>query len=169
VTTPTFLLPEKHRRFFAWPRGLVYRGDFTGLLEGSPVACIGDVVSQYCARTRINHLVLVIDGKTRRSVHVGTVGEEGFKVVRIVNPRGTLSLEAYETMCRVLREEGRWLVIVEGEEDMIALAALACMSVGGTVVYGVPGVGAAIIRVMREVAREAQSRLLVLEPSILGY
>jgi len=168
VTVPAFLLPERLRRFFAWPRGLVYSGDFTGLLEGSPVACIGDVVSRYCARTDVEHLVLVVDGKTRRSQQVEGVDGEGFRVVGITNPRGSLSFEAYEAMCRVLREQGRWLVTVEGEEDMVALAALACTPAGGTVVYGVPGVGATIIRVMREVSREAQSRLLVLHPSILS-
>jgi len=168
VTLPVFLLPERHRRFFAWPRGLVYRGDFTGLLEGSPIACIGDVVSRYCVKTSAEHLVLVVDGKTRRSTRVEGLGEEGFRAVRITNPSGSLSVEAYETMCRVLREKGRWLVTVMGEEDMVALAALACTRAGGTVVYGVPGVGATIIRVVREVAREAQSRILVLEPRILG-
>ena len=167
MTGGLFLLPASKRRDFAWPRGLVYSGDFTGLLDGfSPIFCVGDVVSSYCARAGLGHVILVVDGKTRRSITTGRLQVEGFKVLKIRNPRGSLSHEAYTTYCRIARDPGRWLVEVEGEEDMTALAAIACTPPGGAVVYGVPGVGASIIRVNTGVSREAQARLLALRPAL---
>jgi len=166
VTQPVFHLPKRLRRVFAWPRGLVVKGDFTGLLDEDPIVCVGDVVSQYCSRVQSLHIVLVVDGKTRRVESVDAPGYEGFERATAWNPPGTLSFHAYTLLCRLLREPGRWLVEVEGEEDMVALAGLACSPGKGTLVYGVPGVGAAVIRVTPGVVREAQSRILMLRPGL---
>ncbi|MCE4620304.1 MAG: DUF359 domain-containing protein [Desulfurococcales archaeon] len=162
---PALALPYRHRRDFSKPRGIIVRGDLSGYLEEAPepLTCVGDVVSGYCAETSKKHLVLVIDGKTRRS-HKVSVDMQGFQVIKVVNPPGYLTLEAIMTVCRVEANPGRWLILVRGEEDMIALAALSCMPWKGTLVYGVPSIGATIIRANPAILREAQSRFLLLRP-----
>ena len=141
------------------------RGDLSGYLEEAtePLTCVGDVVSRYCSEASKEHLVLVIDGKTRRS-HKVSIHIEGFQVMRITNPPGYLTLEAIKALCKAEASPGRWLILVRGEEDMLALAALSCMPWRGTLVYGVPSVGATIIRASTAILREAQSRFLLLRP-----
>ena len=165
---PALALPYQHRRDFSKPRGVVVKGDLTSYLEEAPepLTCVGDVVSGYCSKTSKEHLVLVIDGKTRRS-HKVSVNIQGFQVVKIVNPPGYLTLEALMALCRAEASPGRWLILVRGEEDMIALAALSCMPWRGTLVYGVPSVGATIIRANAAILREAQSRFLLLRPVLV--
>ncbi len=165
---PALALPYQHRRDFSKPRGVIVRGDLTGYLEEAPepLTCVGDVVSGYCGNTSKEHLVLVIDGKTRRS-HKVNINIQGFQLLEIVNPPGYLTLEAIKALCRAETSPGRWLILVRGEEDMIALAALSCMPWRGTLVYGVPSVGATIIRANAAILREAQSRFLLLRPVLV--
>lgn len=169
MLTPAFILPVEARRDFSKPRGIVHRGDITGLLEEArePLICVGDVVSQYCAKTSKKHIILVVDWKTRRHVGFQEKLPAGYLVRRVRNPPGTITLEALQAICRLVGEEGRWIIVVDGEEDMLALPSIACLHNGGTVVYGVPLKGAAIIHVGLEAGREAQSRFLELKPGLI--
>ena len=166
---PAFLLPNPVRRDFSRPRGLVYRGDITKWLEDSeePLFCIGDVVSRYCTKTTKRHVVLVVDGKTRRTKEVEEHAYPNYNKIYVVNPPATVTLNAYNTICSLVKRPGKWIIYVEGEEDMLALPAIACLQRKGTVVYGVPGLGATIIRVSLNVSREAQARFLELKPGLI--
>jgi len=160
-------LPEVLRQDYSLPWGVVVSGDVSGLLSGR-VACVGDYVSLYCLRAseRLEALVLVVDGVTRRLERAPGIPSEGFEVYRVVNKRGTLSLEAHRLVCSLLsRGSGRYLVIVDGEEDMVALSAIACGH-GWTVVYGMPGVGAVLVRVTPATASTANTRMLSLRPLV---
>jgi len=162
-----YILPEEARRDFARPRGLIYSGDVSPVLSRYPrLVCVGDVVSRYCYESRGGSelLVLVVDGKTRRTVGVEQ-GFEGLARVRVANPRGTLSGEAEELLCGLVGGGGRWLVEVEGEEDMVALAAAECAPPGTAVVYGVPGVGATVVVSSALTRADAASRKLALRPA----
>ncbi|MCE4628473.1 MAG: DUF359 domain-containing protein [Desulfurococcales archaeon] len=167
---PVLRLPTDIRFDFARPRAPIHSGDFTVLLpRGLPsLACVGDVVSSYCARRPgIAHsLVLVLDGKTRRTRKVLPVDLEADRKLKIVNPPGTISLGAARTLCDLLERRGTTVLLVDGEEDMLALPAIACSPLGGAVVYGIPGRGATIILVDRRVRGEAGLRLLSLKPGL---
>ena len=171
VSFLVYSLPEDLRFDFARPRGIIARGDFTRLVPPSPsVACIGDVVSSFCAGAdgKWDILVIAVDGVTRRRESVEPPRLEGFYIVRVRNPRGTISRAAARAVCNALSGRlGRKVALaVDGEEDMLALAAIACSPLGGHVIYGVPGRGAAIIRVTRLSRLDAQTRLLLLRPRI---
>lgn len=169
---PVLKLPEDIRFDFARPRAPIYTGDFTRYLpRGLPsLACVGDIVSSYCARRPdiARSLVLVLDGKTRRTEKVLPVALEAARSMRTVNPPGTIALGAIRILCNLLEEEGASLLLVDGEEDMLALPAIACSPLGGAVVYGIPGRGATVIRVDRRVRGEAGLRLLSLRPGLFA-
>lgn len=169
MLAPAFRLPPRARRDFSRPRGTVYSGDITPVLErvGEPLICVGDVVSQYCSRAGKKHVVIIVDGKTRRSVSLQEGVPTDYNVVRVRNPPGTITVEAHQAVCRAADERGRWAIVVDGEEDMLALPSIACLHRGGTVVYGVPHRGATLIRVGLETSREAQARFLELSPSLI--
>ena len=171
VSFLVYALPGNLRFDFARPRGVIAKGDFAHLIPRSPsVACIGDVVSSLCvgAGGEWDILVVAVDGVTRRRESVEPPRLEGFHIVRVRNPRGTVSRAAARAVCDALSGRlGRKVALaVDGEEDMLALAAIACSPLGGHVVYGVPGRGAAIIRVTRLSRLDAQTRLLLLRPRI---
>ena len=167
---PRLCLPQEARRDFSRPRGLVYRGDIAPVLAGaSKLVCVGDVVSQYCVRSGVWDLVLVVDGKTRRTREAPRLLLGDAVTVRVSNPPGGLTPEAIEAVHSCVSRPGRCIILVDGEEDMMALPAIAGAPEGSLVTYGVPGVGAAIIRVTRYTRLEASNRLLELRPCPQGF
>jgi uncharacterized protein (UPF0218 family) len=53
--------------------------------------------------------------------------------------------------------------LVEGEEDLAALACVAMAPLGSCLVYGVPGKGMAVIRVDEDAACQARSIIYSME------
>ncbi len=139
------------------------------------LVCVGDVVSSYCSRLAhsfYGSIILVVDGKTRRNASVEVGGTHAFHEIHLTNEPGTVEVEAYRTLCELIRRASkrrlRAKIVVNGEEDMLALPSIACAPEGGIVVYGVPGRGATIIIVTRSISRDAQSRFLMLQPALCG-
>ena len=164
----SFILPQAHRVDYSQAWGPVVSGDIADVLKGR-VACIGDYVSRHCVKAweELEALVLVVDGVTRR--HEKMTGLEvpsGFEVHEARNRKGTLAFEAHSLLCRILaRGSGRHIVLIRGEEDLVALSAIACGQ-GWTVVYGVPGAGAVVLEVTPLTASIANTRILSLSPSL---
>ncbi|MEB3859909.1 MAG: DUF359 domain-containing protein [Desulfurococcales archaeon] len=165
---PGLVLPEELRREFSRPWGLLAWGDFTRLLPRKGlVTCVGDVVSAACLRgLPVSRLRIIVDGKTRRNISmaVNEVSLRGFTVVRVENPPGMVTYQAGKTVCESTRPG--IAIIVEGEEDMLALPAIACSRIGDTVAYGIPGKGVAIVNVTPEAKWHANTRILQLKPVI---
>ncbi|MEB3778852.1 MAG: DUF359 domain-containing protein [Desulfurococcales archaeon] len=175
---PALILPTHYRRDFAKPRAPIVSGDFSRhpLLAGlSRIACIGDIVSRYCINgIEPKKLVLIVDGKTRRYVDEGLeiidkAKDSGMSILHIENPPGTITMKAILTICKALSEKHGVLIVVKGEEDMLALPAIACTQENQAVIYGVPGQGATIIRYSTYTARDAQLRTLYLKPGTTYY
>ncbi|MCE4610018.1 MAG: DUF359 domain-containing protein [Desulfurococcales archaeon] len=172
---PVFQLPFEHRSDFARPRGLLVTGDFTKYLDlkAPSIVCVGDVVSSYCIRIAKKYngkLILLVDGKTRRTQQLGILEARGIKRVKVENPQSTIAVNVYDLLCGLLssHQDERVIIEVQGEEDMLALPAIACSPIGGIVVYGVPGKGATIIRVNKWTSYEARSRFLSLVPKLVS-
>jgi len=171
---PVLLLPDDIRFDFARPRAPVYSGDFTWLIPRSApsLACVGDVVSRYCSKIPgVNGpMIMLIDGKTRRSIGIDTGWALGLPGLRLVNPAGSVALPAMRRICEILSsgELVKLVIEVEGEEDMLALPSIACSPEGGYVVYGIPGRGASVIRVDKRARIDAQLRILLLRPGTAG-
>ncbi|MCI4329206.1 MAG: GTP-dependent dephospho-CoA kinase family protein, partial [Thermoplasmata archaeon] len=87
--------------------------------------------------------------KTRRSE---PVDPESFRALgdrrtlRVRNPAGMLTEQLREAV-RTLVREGGGLLVVDGEEDLGALALVESMPAGATVIYGIPGAGASLVTV----------------------
>ncbi|MCE4601746.1 MAG: GTP-dependent dephospho-CoA kinase family protein [Desulfurococcales archaeon] len=170
-------LPARIRPDFKWPRGPIYRGrvhELLAHLKPITLSCIGDIVTRTCLDSGLTPTLAAIDGFTRRDLTTTTnelldrASRMGMEVYKISNPRGTVSVDAIEAVCRALRLRAPTLLLVDGEEDLLALPALACSPEGGVVVYGAPGMGAVILQVDLLRAREAQLRMLMLRPIEVG-
>jgi uncharacterized protein (UPF0218 family) len=169
-----YILPEPLRFDFSRPRAPIVSGDFTSLIpRNSPaLACIGDVVSTYCSKLIgiLNGLLLmVVDGKTRRKEETGIPENLPVKTFTLQNPPGTINSRTARRICEILQSHGRGAIriIIRGEEDMLALPAIACSPIGGYVTFGIPGVGAALLRIERWAQQDVYLRMLLLKPASL--
>ncbi|MCE4624741.1 MAG: DUF359 domain-containing protein [Desulfurococcales archaeon] len=174
IGEPAYILPSALRFDFARPRGPVYSGDFTKHIDRSApsVTCVGDVVSSYCSKGLKDFsgaLLMVIDGKTRRTSRIDhSFNREEGNIWRVRNPPGTITWFSARLICRLLQEPtGRHLILVDGEEDMLALPSISCTPLGGYVIFGIPLKGAAVVRVYPWILWDAQNRLLSLTPRVV--
>ena len=161
-------LPAWLRREFSKPWGRVVRGAFTSLLPPDGlVTCVGDFVSSICLEeVNPDRLRVVIDWKTKRreATLIDERGLHAFTRIVVENPPGMITFKALKTVCGAAKP--RTAILVKGEEDLLALPAIACSRIGDTVVYGVPDKGAAIIRVTLEAKWHANTRILQLKPTL---
>lgn len=116
--------------------------------ESKPVKIIvvGDRVSENMVKSGLRLDLAVVDSKVMRKPIKPLIFSVN-RTLHVSNPAGTLSDEACETMEEALSLEGRVRVLVEGEEDLLTLAAVLAASEGSLVVYGQPKQGIVVISV----------------------
>ncbi len=104
---------------------------------------VGDVVCGTAIENLGPPRMCIVDSRTMRSGEV-RIDERLFDYVdRCRNERGSISLECLSKEVELLRRRARALLIVDGEEDLLALPIVAMNVVD--VVFGVPGKGICIV------------------------
>lgn len=157
-------MPQELVKRFKEPFGLLIPGPpevaVRGLKEvlseegASKIIAVGDVVSKSLKDSGIEADVYVMDGKVMRR-RMDPLEFEGIEVIRIANPPGQLTAEAFSALRESLRRIGPIRIEVEGEEDLLVLPAVILAPEGSLVVYGQPGKGLVAVRVSEEKRREA--------------
>ncbi len=125
----------------------------------------GDMVTAQAVRLGKTPLVALVDYKTKRNEPVDptTFNELAKRAVRKVhNPPGMLT-EALRTAVHDLVFEGGGLVVVDGEEDLGALALVEALPAGATVIYGIPGAGASFVPVNARTKDHARALIAQME------
>lgn len=157
-------LPDELRDDLKEPRGPVFT-DPTALLAevGRPLVAVGDVVTYHLEEAGGRPDVALVDGRTEREPAKGPVGrlaESGD--IHVENPAATLTADLLVALRDGLDADDRVLIVVDGEEDLAAVPALAVVPPGGSVVYGQPGAGmihVAVTETVRSWARDFLRRM----------
>ncbi len=152
------------RRRFSEPWGVVVRGSFAQtsrrlaalVAEEQPavVVSVGDTVSRNLHARGIAVTLAVTDCVSMRK-SAELLVFEGKRVVCVRNPAGTITVEAEAAVREALEKRVATHVLVEGEEDLLTLVAVAYAPLGGIVVYGQPRVGVVVVRATAEKKAEA--------------
>lgn len=147
-----YTLPDELREELAKPLGNVFSGEevqgeeFQRVVKSaSMVITVGDRVTETLASLGRTPDVQVVDGVERRTKR--SPPETGYaRLVRVKNPAGTITDSAIEGMVDAFYGEKPVRVLVEGEEDLIALLAIALAPVSAVAFYGQPGVGVVAVK-----------------------
>mgnify|MGYP000064708268 CR=1 FL=1 len=116
-------------------------------LRGRLVITVGDVVTSNALKHGLRPWAAIVDGKAmRRPVAEELPLASWSKRLRVMNPPSTISEDAWSAVGMAVRE-GDTLVLVEGEEDLLALVAILCAPEGAVVLYGQPGEGVVLVEV----------------------
>ncbi|SEW15614.1 GTP-dependent dephospho-CoA kinase family protein [Natrinema salifodinae] len=117
-------------------------------VEG-PVIAVGDVVTYHLLQAGHRPAVALVDERTEREA----VDEEIRQAVttgasiEVRNPPAELSAPVVRALRRALAADEPTTVLVEGEEDLVALPAIVAAPEGASVVYGQPGEGMVHVKV----------------------
>ncbi len=130
------------------------------------VVAVGDYVCRSFVELGYVPAVCVVDGVTRRALVQPLVGNRFNYVYECVNPRSHICLNAVEALREAILASttgSRTLLLVRGEEDLLALTALVEVPDGWCVVYGIPSCGVEVVTVDSYVRFAAQKILELFE------
>lgn len=125
---------------------------------------IGDYSTYFFVKNDIDFEVCVVDYKTERkpvSPEVKRMIDNamvGRKVLRINNPPGTVSDDAIEMVKKWIKKPQRLFVIVDGEDDLVALPFFLSVSQSYCIVYGIRDKGMVIKQVTEGFKRKMVER-----------
>jgi len=150
--------PDEARRILRKPAGKLITGEPDDVArrvksiiefdEPRLVVAVGDYTSRKLRDVGARVNLYIVDGRVERKA-AELFKPEGLRVLRVVNEAGTLNPEAVKTLHKLLR--GRELrdtvLMVEGEEDLLTLAAILSAPNKTIIVYGQPGKGCVVVRV----------------------
>jgi uncharacterized protein (UPF0218 family) len=162
------LLTDELRNELKKPQGMLIEGPIEETLEKlkeliekekpSIIISVGDIVSIHMIEHGIALNILIIDNKTmRKPIQPITVNVD--QTLYTKNPAGTITNEAWNTIKRAIKLEGRTKVIVDGEEDLLTVATVLSVPENSLVVYGQPHKGVVAVKVMEE-TKERMHRIM---------
>jgi GTP-dependent dephospho-CoA kinase len=167
-----YSLPEELRPTLAEPLGRVFSGEeakgeaFAKLArEASMVITVGDRVTETLEEVGRTPEVQVVDGIERRSRRE-LPRVPYARLVKIKNPAGRITTGAIEGMRRAMLGKKPVRVLVDGEEDLLAMLAIAMAPISATVLYGQPLVG--VVAVKADAVAKARNRAVLAKMGIRG-
>ncbi|MCE7740776.1 MAG: DUF359 domain-containing protein, partial [Candidatus Heimdallarchaeota archaeon] len=127
-----YILPEDERNYFKKPLDIVLSTgeeieDFVRVLKASQEDCkiitVGDVSTQTILDRGLIPDIAIIDERVQRN-RSEIVDMSKFTVVEAKNPAGTITLEAWDMIQKVLKKDDIKIIIkISGEEDLLVLPA----------------------------------------------
>ncbi len=127
------------------------------------VCVVGDVTAWNTLGHGIPVDLYVVDQQAmRRPIAVPL--PEGVPVYHTKNPPGVITAEAWRLIERLAPAASQSLLLVEGEEDLLALPVIRFAPTGAFVVYGQPHVGLVLVTVTNEKRAEIDEILAHMTP-----
>jgi uncharacterized protein (UPF0218 family) len=156
------------------PLGTLVRGSFVETMrefgemvrEEKPprIVSVGDTVSKNLEKNQIFPQLSIIDNKAmRRTTKPFSSAVE--KTLYVKNPKATIMAEAITAIRDSLRDNSRVRIVVDGEEDLLALIAVLYAPENSFVVYGQPYEGIVVIKTTRTKKAEVAGILASMENS----
>lgn len=153
-------LTSSLRRKLKAPLGLLIKGSFEETMrelkkiiekEKPPkIVAVGDVVSSNMIKHGIYPQVFIVDNRVMREP-IAPIQVNANETIYVKNPAGTLTEEARDGVQKALNKEEHLIkVMVDGEEDLLTLAAVVYAPENSLVIYGQPHEGVVVVMTTRE-------------------
>jgi len=141
------------------PLGLLIAGPFEHTTEKlkqliedmrpGKIVTVGDGVSESLTKEGIYPHVLIVDNRIMRKP-IAPIKVDTDQTLHLRNPPGKITDEAWHIIREALNQEKKVKIVVEGEEDLLTLVAVACAPENSVVIYGQPHEGIVVVRVTEE-------------------
>ncbi len=109
------------------------------------VVSVGDNVSRLLNRHKVRTNLRVIDNREMREP-AEPYSHAAKNIFKVANPAGVIEDAVWPTVTDALKKSDS-LLIVDGEEDLLTLVAVALSPLGSLIVYGQPGRGVVALTV----------------------
>jgi len=156
------------------PIGMLIQGSFAetmktlqGMINKEKPAAIisvGDTVSKNLAENHILPHLAIIDNRVMRR-NIQPIPLKAKKTICVKNPPGTITEEASRAIQEALSCGFSVKIVVNGEEDLLALIAVLYSPENSYVIYGQPHEGIVVIKATSEKKAEVTEILKAMESS----
>ena len=156
----TLKLPDHLRKELKEPFGILTTVDKLKINPGI-VICVGDKTCELVLKSGIMPKICVYDGKVmRKNILIPDIIKEFDAIeTHIKNPAAHLTQEAFDALSVALSSNQRVKIVVDGEEDLVALAAVHLAPEGSFVLYGQPHEGLVVVKVDKNVKEKVNDIL----------
>jgi pantetheine-phosphate adenylyltransferase len=109
------------------------------------VVCVGDEVSYDLLQNGFKPRNVIVDGKVNRVKvkYLDDIVKNYSNRFSVINKPGTIAKEVWKTLKDALNQES--VIVVDGEEDLLAIPTVLIADVSTVIIYGQPGRGKVII------------------------
>lgn len=162
---------DRLRAILKEPLGMLLRGgggseyaEVAKLIEEEGIGfliSVGDVVSKDLVEKGIDPNVRIVDGRIMRK-DADVVHRRHRRTFRARNPPGMIGFPAWGAI-RDAISCGGGLVLIDGEEDLLALPAILEAPEGALVIYGQPNEGIVVVKVDKASKERARSLMEMME------
>lgn len=166
-------IPQAIQERLKKPWGLLICGTFTEItskireiIEKEKPPCIvtvGDAVSKNLVESGIYPKLVIVDNKIMRSKITFTLTLPAGEEICVKNPPGTLTQEALDAVESAFKTRRKVKIVIDGEEDLLTLAAVLYAPENSLVIYGQPKEGAVIVKVSKDKKEEVVEILKALK------
>jgi len=154
------------------PWGILLRGSYNETMvklreiikqeKPCKIICVGDKVSESMLSQGFNIQLFIVDGKImRRSTVLRDFPVD--EIVYVRNPAGEITEEAFDVVMRAAGRNCRIKIVVDGEEDLLAMPAVLGAPEKSFIIYGQPREGIVVVRVTAEMRRLVRQLLNEME------
>lgn len=167
-----YTLTSELRRKLKKPLGELIRGSFNETMdklkalvaaERAPcIVSVGDVVSKNLMQSQIHPRLLILDNKVMRS-NIKLIPLEADEERHVKNPSGTITFEALNAIQEAFKTNRRVKVVVEGEEDLLALVAILHAPLNSLIIYGQPREGVVVVKATQQKKTEVAEILKAMQ------
>ena len=165
------LTPELRKKLKK-PIGTLIRGSFKETMkklkdlvekENPPmIISVGDIVSKNLTKNNTFPKLSIVDNKVMRK-RIKPIALAADKTLYVKNPPATITEEALATIQEALEHNHRVKIVVDGEEDLLTLAAVLYAPENSFVVYGQPLEGIVVVKVTEQKKKEITEVLKAME------
>jgi uncharacterized protein (UPF0218 family) len=120
----------------------------------SKVTTVGDVVSRETLEAGIQVNLRIVDQMTLRK-RISPIEIRAERTYKVRNPAGIITKEAWDTIREALKDREA-LILVDGEEDLLAIPAVLESPDNALVVYGQPSEGLVVVTASLEKKSEVR-------------
>jgi len=167
-----YRLPDRLRESLREPFGPVMSGpEYAMRLASRPprlLVTVGDVVTSSATEAGATPHLSIVDYKTLRGPVSGDVKDrlDAMDVERkaVPNEAATVSRALWNAVAEAYKSPRRTMLVVEGEEDLATLPAIALAPPEAVVVYGMPGKGPVWVEVSTRVKERVLKVLAQMAP-----
>jgi GTP-dependent dephospho-CoA kinase len=117
------------------------------------IVAVGDVVSRETLAAGIKVNLRIIDHVSMRKPAASFDLNAG-TTYHVTNPAGVITLESWETIKKAMKDDDA-LILVDGEEDLLALPCIVESPNNSLVLYGQPSQGLVVVDTSSTVRNEA--------------